>query len=106
MGHHRSLELAEADLLSVLLAQAVVENAGVYGILVLFGLIPPLMAWRQRYAFGGDSAEFAEEFAGAPPAVPGGAVALLGIGGTAGAIIALETWKRIAAAAIVASYVS
>jgi len=105
------LELAEADLLSVLLAQAVVENAGVYGILVLFGLIPPLMAWRQRYAFGGDlggdSANFAEEFAaGAPPAVPGGAVALLGIGGTAGAIIALETWKRIAAAAIVASYVS
>ena len=78
-----------------------------YGILVLFGLIPPLMAWRQRYAFGGDSANFAEEFAaGAPPAVPGGAVALLGIGGTAGAIIALETWKRIAAAAIVASSVS
>ena len=28
---------------------SVIDNAGTYGILVIFGLLPALMAWEQRY---------------------------------------------------------
>ena len=66
----------------------VVDNAGTYGILVIFGLLPALMAWQQRY--GEDAEPIVEE------AVPGGRAALAAIGVGAAAVIGLETWEKVA----------
>ena len=69
---------------------AAVDLAGVYGILVLFGVVPALMAWGSRY---GAAALDAEE--AAPEAVPGGRASLGAIAGFAAAIIGLETYGRL-----------
>ena len=37
------------------------DNAGVYGILVLFGLLPPIMAWKQRYPTNAPNNDVQEE---------------------------------------------
>ena len=54
---------------------------------VLFGIIPPLMAWPQRY--GPDASPVA------PDALPGGVVSLVTIVAIAAAIVAAETWERL-----------
>jgi len=69
---------------------AAVDLAGVYGILVLFGVVPACMAWGSRY---GDAALDADE--AAPEAVPGGRASLGAIAGFAAAIIGLETYGRL-----------
>ena len=69
---------------------AAVDLAGVYGILVLFGVVPALMAWGSRY---GAAALDADE--AAPEAVPGGRASLGAIAGFAAAIIGLETYGRL-----------
>ena len=69
---------------------AAVDLAGVYGILVLFGVVPALMAYGSRY---GDAALDADE--AAPEAVPGGRASLGAIAGVATAIIGLETYGRL-----------
>ena len=69
---------------------AAVDLAGVYGILVLFGVVPALMAWGSRY--GTDALEADEA---APEAVPGGRASLGAIAGFATAIIGLETYGRL-----------
>ena len=69
---------------------AAVDLAGVYGILVLFGVVPALMAWGSRY--GTDALEADEA---APEAVPGGRASLGAIAGFAAAIIGLETYGRL-----------
>ena len=50
---------------------SVIDNAGTYGILVIFGLLPALMAWEQRY--GADAEPLVED------AVPGGRAGLAAI---------------------------
>ena len=65
------------------------DYGGVYGILVLFGLIPAAMAWAQRY---GPDAEPA-----APESLPGGRSSLAAVIGVAASIIGLQTWETIAA---------
>ena len=67
---------------------SVVDNAGTYGILVIFGLLPALMAWEQRY--GADAEPLVED------AVPGGRAGLAAIAGGAAAVIGLETWEKVA----------
>ena len=67
---------------------AALDNAGTYGILVIFGLLPALMAWEQRY--GADAEPLVED------AVPGGRAGLAAIAGGAAAVIGLETWEKVA----------
>ena len=69
---------------------AAVDLAGVYGILVLFGVVPALMAWGSRYGAAALDADDA-----APEAVPGGRASLGAIAGFAAAIIGLETYGRL-----------
>ena len=57
------------------------DYAGTYGVLVLFGVVPALMAWSERY--GGTTVTSTQ-------IVPGGRLALIFIGGTAAAVIANE----------------
>jgi len=64
------------------------DNAGTFGVLVLFGIIPPLMAWQQRY--GEDASPVA------PPALPGGRATLVAMATFAASIVAGETWERLA----------
>ena len=68
---------------------AAVDLAGVYGILVLFGVVPALMAWGSRYGAAAPDADDA-----APRAVPGGRASLGAIAGFATAIIGLEHARR------------
>ena len=69
---------------------AAVDLAGVYGILVLFGVVPALMAYGSRYGAAALDADDA-----APEAVPGGRASLGAIAGFAAAIIGLETYGRL-----------
>ena len=69
---------------------AAVDLAGVYGILVLFGVVPALMAYGSRYGAAALDADDA-----APEAVPGGRTSLGAIAGFAAAIIGLETYGRL-----------
>lgn len=66
------------------------ENAGTYGILTLFGIVPAAMAWSQRYGDGHDCVKRA-----APDALPGGRLSLLLMILAASAIIGVETWERL-----------
>ena len=88
------------------------DNAGVYGILVLFGLLPPAMAWSQRYnttnassvASGGMKNSVGSALGGGEKAiedddgfvtlVPGGKTVLCSIGCIALLIIGLESWEK------------
>jgi len=70
------------------------DNAGTYGILTLFGIIPAAMAWAQRYGDG--DAEPGD--AVAPAALPGGRATLVAMIVAAGAVVSVETWERLAAA--------
>ena len=63
------------------------DNAGTYGILTLFGIIPAAMAWSQRYS--------PESVTVVPEALPGGKASLALMMGSAGAIIGVETWERV-----------
>ena len=60
------------------------DSAGTFGISLLFGLVPAVMAWRQRYGLddstGGNSLV-------APPMVPGGKLSLTAMIGIAATII-------------------
>eukprot|EP00210_Caulerpa_lentillifera_P006462 g6174.t1 len=62
------------------------DFAGTYGVLVLFGIIPALMAWSERY--NGVTISSIR-------IVPGGKLSLILIGGLAMAIIANEFWELI-----------
>lgn len=59
------------------------DFAGTYGVLVLFGLIPVAMVWSERYARPPTTLTRTE-------IVPGGQLVLLGVGGSAAAIIGRE----------------
>mmetsp|Transcript_41026 Transcript_41026/g.76301 ORF Transcript_41026/g.76301 Transcript_41026/m.76301 type:complete len:96 (-) Transcript_41026:72-359(-) len=67
------------------------DNAGTYGILTLFGIIPAAMAWSQRY--GEDAADTV-----APETLPGGKFSLAAMVAAASGIIGVETWERVVAA--------
>lgn len=54
-----------------------IETSGGFGDPFLFGLLPVLMAWRQRY--GPEAAEGNKEMV--EPLVPGGKAGLVGLGG-------------------------
>jgi tyrosine-specific transport protein len=66
---------------------ALLDTAGTYGILVLFGIMPAAMAWVQRYAPGAEPE--------IEPALPGGRPVLFGMAVVAGAVVAGETWERM-----------
>ena len=63
------------------------DNAGTFGILTLFGIIPAAMAWSQRY--GADAAPVV------PPVVPGGKATLGAMAGGAGVIICYEVAEKL-----------
>ena len=65
------------------------DTAGTFGISLLFGLVPAVMAWKQRY--GSDRADVV-----APPMVPGGRVTLVAIMGVAAAIIGDGVAEKVA----------
>eukprot|EP00967_Tisochrysis_lutea_P027960 scaffold32502_cov26-Tisochrysis_lutea.AAC.3 len=64
------------------------DTAGTYGILVLFGIMPAAMAWAQRYGQGADPA--------IEPALPGGRLTLVGMAAAAALVVAGETYERVA----------
>lgn len=78
--------------------------AGTYGVMFLFGLLPPALASeaRKRRAARAESETEEERENDAflasfpPPLVPGGDVALWAVGGTAAAVIVNETVSRVA----------
>jgi len=76
-----------------------VDNAGIYGILVLFGLLPPAMAWIQRYRESPRIATKAntenDPGKGVHETVPVGKLSLGFIAATALVIIGLETWDKV-----------
>jgi len=83
---------------------AALDNAGTFGILVLFGIIPAAMAWQQRYGgtdiYSGanDEKAYGAELAVAP-VLPGGRLTLGAMAATAAVIVALETYERFASVA-------
>ena len=64
------------------------DSAGTYGVLTLFGILPPCMAWAQRYSES-------ENDIVTPDGLPGGRVTLLMMVLVAGSIIGVETWERL-----------
>ena len=70
---------------------AALDNAGTFGILVLFGMVPAAMAWQSRYGGGDDGAG---ENA-APEMLPGGRFTLGAMGAAAAAIVALVSYERL-----------
>ena len=69
---------------------AALDNAGTYGILTLFGIIPCSMAWSMRYG------PEAEPFV--PPALPGGKLTLGAMIGGAVVVIGLELAEKFGGA--------
>jgi len=65
---------------------AALDNAGTFGILTLFGILPAAMAWSQRY--GPDAEPIV------PPALPGGRLTLGAMVGLAAAVIGLEVAEK------------
>lgn len=68
--------------------------AGTYGVLVLFGLLPPAMAAIDRARWAKAAAD---EGGPVPPArlLGGGSAGLLAVGGTAAVVIVGETWRAV-----------
>lgn len=67
-------------------------NAGTYGVLTLFGILPAAMAWQSRYG-SQQQQQGQQQGPGAQscqPLLPGGAPVLLAVGGAAAAVIARE----------------
>ena len=64
------------------------DYAGTFGVMVLFGVLPPIMAWRARYA---DNVLLATR-----PLLPGGQPALVGLGAFAALVILRDTYVRVA----------
>ena len=62
------------------------DVAGTYGVLVLFGLVPAAMAWRERYD---------KEMLSLWKVVPGGRPVLLGVGTVAALVIGNEVYETI-----------
>jgi tyrosine-specific transport protein len=67
---------------------SLIVQAGTYGVMVLFGVLPAAMVWSERYQ---------QSTLTQIRAVPGGRVVLLGVGGTAVAIIVNEAVKSLLA---------
>ena len=65
---------------------AALDNAGTFGILTLFGIVPCLMVWQSRY---GDDA-----MPSVPPQLPGGRLTLGAMMGGAAAVIGLELVEK------------
>jgi hypothetical protein len=61
-------------------------QAGTYGVLVLFGILPAAMAWSERY--NGTTLTQIR-------IVPGGMVTLVGVGGIAAAVIVNELIETV-----------
>ncbi|CAG9466809.1 unnamed protein product [Pedinophyceae sp. YPF-701] len=68
------------------------DYAGTYGVLMLFGVLPPAMLWRSRY--GG----VFKDAAGQEELTPGGPAALVAVGAVAAAIIGREVVQTISGA--------
>ena len=68
---------------------AALDTAGTFGILTLFGILPAIMAWSQRYA--------KETPPAIEPLVPGGRSTLMMMIGGAAVVIALEITERMGA---------
>ena len=66
---------------------AALDNAGTFGILTLFGIIPAAMAWSMRYT-GDESVPLV------PPVVPGGKLTLGAMTGGAVLVIGLEVAEK------------
>ena len=72
---------------------AALDNAGTFGILTLFGMVPAAMAWESRY---GEGSTLPGEGENAVPAVlPGGRATLGVMGFGAAAIVALESYEKL-----------
>lgn len=81
------------------------DTAGAFGVLTLFGCLPPAMAWANRHGDGlGDAcAARREEMCGVlDPLVPGGRVGLGLLFGAAAAVVASEAVEKVGDAVQVA----
>lgn len=67
---------------------AALDNAGTFGILTLFGILPASMAWVQRYDSDAEPV--------VPPIVPGGRATLGAMIGAAGVVIVVEVYEKLA----------
>ena len=74
---------------------AALDNAGTFGILTLFGMVPAAMAWQSRY---GDEFANGDGDLAVPAVLPGGRVVLGGMAAAAAGVVALETWEKISGA--------
>ena len=63
------------------------DVAGTFGVMVLFGVLPPVMAWRARYQPG--------VLLATRPLLPGGRASLALMGGAAAAVILRDTYVRV-----------
>ncbi len=71
-----------------------VSAAGTYGVLTLFGILPAAMAWQARYGATTQQQQ-QQDAATVPlqafqPLLPGGAPALVAVGGAAAAVVLYE----------------
>lgn len=64
-------------------------RTGTYGVLTLFGILPPAMAWRLRYG-----AQTTQEFETGREMeiIPGGQLMLLAVAGAASAVVVYEVF--------------
>lgn len=69
------------------------EFAGVFGVLILFGILPPAMTWESRY-----SATRSEVPSLVSPILPGGRITLILLMGAAGSVIGSDIVGRITGA--------
>jgi len=70
------------------------DAGGAFGCTLLFGVLPPLMAWKERYSgASGDVAVAAvtRDYQG----LPGGKPVLLAVGGAAASVIAAQAWAYL-----------
>jgi len=65
-------------------------HTGTYGVLTLFGILPPAMAWRLRYGAQHTTQDF--ETGREMEVIPGGQVMLLAVAGAASAVVVYEVF--------------
>jgi tyrosine-specific transport protein len=77
---------------------AALDNAGTFGNLLLFGIIPVAMVWQQRYGAKDQMDEDSNSELAVPSVLPGGRFTLALMMSGAGAVFMLEGYERFAGA--------
>jgi len=96
-----ALTLAPPFLLSLALKDVfltALDKAGTFGVLMLFGVLPPAMVWQERYGKSGTGTGDAAGAFGVGELLPGGRFALGLVGGSAAVVIAREALQQLGVA--------